>query len=323
MITMNVVWAALSMLVPSPGEAQVWSETVAVSGKADVAGKEAGRKLKEACTGRKPELVLVFQFKWTFKSDEERQQVLDGVAESFDKKLIYGISVGPLNGTDGKGGNVGVMALGGVQATPVHATIEKGKEGEALKTLAEGLKGPYVQASGKGRLVLILGSHSSIARPKAILDAFQDALGKEAPLFGPGSPADAHFFQGDLQDKSLTAILLTGSFTCDFAMEESARENDPILESAAKAMATALGGKTDNVAAILVASCEKRGHSMKNGKTEITPVAEAVKATSAPLLFIWNYGSEIAIPRTGESAVVGQSHINVCVIRRSGPASGK
>src|SRR5436190_7058371 len=150
MITMNIAWAALAMLVPPPSEAQVWSETVAVSAKADVAGKEAGRKLKEACAGRTPDLVLVFQFKWTFKSDEERQQVLDGVAESFDRKLIFGHQTGPLNGTGGKGGNVGLMALGGVESTMVHSTLEKGKENEALKTLAEGLKDPYLKAAGKG-----------------------------------------------------------------------------------------------------------------------------------------------------------------------------
>src|SRR5574341_919524 len=113
MITMNLAWA-LVMIVPAPVEAQVWAETAAVSAKADVAGKEVGRKLKEACAGRTPNLVLVFQFKWTFKSDEERQQVLDGVAESFDRKTIFGHQTGPLNGTGGKAGNVGAIALGGV-----------------------------------------------------------------------------------------------------------------------------------------------------------------------------------------------------------------
>src|SRR5262245_26189310 len=231
---MNLAWALLLTVAPSKGLAQVWAETAVVSGKPDVAGKEAGKKLKEACRGRQPDLVLVFQFKWSFKSDEERQQVLDGVAESFDRKIICGHQTGPLNGTGGKGGNVGLMALGGVQATVVNAKIEKGAETDALKTLAEGLKGPYLQAAGKGRLVLILGSHANIAKPTEILTAFQNALGKEAPLFGPGSPADAHFTQGVLQEKGLTAILLAGNFTCDFAMEESALTPEPILESAGK-----------------------------------------------------------------------------------------
>ena len=326
MITMNIAWAALLMIAPSNGMAQVWSETAAVSAKPDVAGKEAGRKLKEACAGRAPNLVLVFQFKWSFKSDEERQQVLDGVAESFDRKAIYGMSMGPLNASGGKGGNVGVMALGGVQTTVVHSTLEKGKEAESLKTLAEGLKGPYLQAAGKGRLVLILGSHGNIAKPKEILEAFQGALGKDAPLFGPGTPAEAHFHQGSLQERALTAILLTGNFTCDFAMEESALTSEPILESAGKAMASAIGEKKDNIAAILVASSEKRGHSMeksKEGKAEITPVAAAAATTSAPLLFVWNYGSEIAVPKAGQPAVVGKSHLNVCVIRKGEPPSDK
>jgi hypothetical protein len=314
---MNVAWA-LVMMVPSTRETQVWAETAAVSAKADVAGKEAGRKLKEACAGRTPSLVLVFQFKWTFKSDEERQQVLDGVAESFDRKTLYGISTGPLNATGGTTGNVGVIALGGIESIPVHSNLEKGKEGESLKTLAEGLKAPFLQAAGKGRLVLLLGSHPSLARPADILEAFQGALGKDAPLFGPGTPAEAHFFQGSLRERALTAILVTGNFTCDFAMEESPLTNEMILESAGKAMASAIGEKKDNIAAILVASFEKRGHSLKEGKTEITPVAAAAATTSAPLLFLWNYGSEIAIPKAGEPARVGKSHVNVCVIRKSG-----
>jgi hypothetical protein len=326
MITMNIAWAALALMSPSSWETQVWSETVAVSGKPDVAGKEAGKKLKEACRGRQPDLVLVFQFKWAFKSDEERRQILDGVAESFDKKLICGHQTGPLNGTGGKGGTVGLMALGGVQSTVAHAKIEKGMEGDALKTLAEGLKVPYLQAAGKGRLVLLLGSHAGVAKPKEILDAFQNALGKEAPLFGPGSTADAHFFQGDLRERALTAILLAGNFTVDFALEESALTNEMILESAGKAMAAAIGEKKDDIAAILVASFEKRGHSMeatKEGKTEITRVAAAASTTSAPLLFVWDYGSEIAFPKAGEPAVVGKNHIKVCVIRKAEPQTGK
>jgi hypothetical protein len=200
----------------------------------------------------------------------------------------------------------------------VHSDLEKGKENESLKTLAEGLKAPYLQAAGKGRLVLILGSHANIAKPKEILDAFQGALGKDAPLFGPGTPAEAHFFQGSLKERALTAILLTGNFTVDFAMEESSLAHEPILESAGKAMASAIGGKKDNIAAILVASSEKRGHSLEKGggKAEITPVAAAAATTSAPLLFIWNYGSEIAVPKAGEPAIVGKGHVNVCVIRK-------
>jgi hypothetical protein len=319
MITMNLAWAALVLVASSTGEAQVWAETAAVSAKADVAGKEVGRKLKEACAGRTPDLVLVFQFKWAFKSDEDRQQVLDGVAESFDRKSIYGNSTGPLNVTGGKGGNVGAIALGGVQSTVVHSLLEKGQENETLKTLAQGLKDPYLKAAGKGRLVLLLGSHATVAKPKEILEAFQVALGQDAPVFGPGTPAEGHFFQGSLHERALTAILVTGNFMLDFAMEESALTSEPILESAGKAMASAIGEKKDNIAAILVASHEKRGHSLerlKEGKTEITPVAAAAATSSAPLLFIWNYGSEIAVPKAGEPAVVGRSHINVCVIRK-------
>src|SRR5262245_49543665 len=123
---MNLAWALLLTVAPSKGLAQVWAETAVVSAKADVAGKEAGKKLKDACAGRTPDLVLVFQFKWSFKSDEERQQVLDGVAESFDRKIICGHQTGPLNGTGGKGGNIGMMALGGEQAPVVNEMMQKG-----------------------------------------------------------------------------------------------------------------------------------------------------------------------------------------------------
>jgi hypothetical protein len=160
------------------------------------------------------------------------------------------------------------MALGGVQSTVAHAKIEKGMEGDALKTLAEGLKGPYLQAAGKGRLVLLLGSHAGVAKPKEILDAFQNALGKEAPLFGPGSTADAHFFQGALRKSRSRRSCWAGNFTVYFAMEESALTNEMILESAGKAMASAIGEKKDDIAAILVASFEKRGHSMEATKRE-------------------------------------------------------
>ncbi|MBI5723271.1 MAG: hypothetical protein HZA50_04885 [Planctomycetes bacterium] len=311
---------------PAGAAGDVWSATAAANGKPADVGKDIGKKLKDACKDRKPDIILIFQFLWTFKTDEERKQVLDGVAESFDKKIIYGQSTGPISDSNGSG-SVVAMALGGVQQTPVNAKIEAGKEGEAYKTLAEGLKAPYTAAAGKGRLVLILGACEKTTKAKSIVDVFQGALGKDVPLFGPGSPGVSHFYQGDVQEKGLTAVLLTGNFTCDFIMTEAppgekAGSQDPvkIVESSEKGIATVIGDKKDNIAAILAASFTTRGHTIEHekGKKEEVAVSEAAKAVSSPLLFIWDYTCEIAIPRTGEPAVgTTGNHFIACVIRKA------
>jgi len=310
----------------------VWAASFSTYGQPATVGKTVGEKLQELCKGRKPSLVLVFQFLWTFPSDQERQLALDAMAESFDKKTIYGISVGPLCDLAGaESQNMGAMALGGdIQPTAVNVKVEKGKENEAYKTLAEGLQGPYTQAAGKGRLILILGACDKTTSSRAIVDTFQNVLGKDVQLFGPGTPGTSHFFQGEVQENALTAVLLTGNFTCDFAtalapMEEGGHlDTDKILASAKEAMAVALGDKKDDVAAILAASYTTRGHSIKDRtKKEEIPVTQAARETTGALMFVWDYGSEIAHPKTGDPAVATKGHIAVCVIRKAAPQSGK
>lgn len=317
---------------PAPGKAiatsGVWAASVAVTGSSKNPAREAGLALSSICAGRSPDLVLFFQFlRWPPGADRERKQTIDELAESFEKPRIFGIATGPVCATDGTSGRLGILALGGVQHSTVTVRIEPGKETEAYAEMAARLKEPYAKAKDSGRLILILGSCEKLTKAEGIVSALQGALGKDAPLFGPGTPETTHIAAGNQEQNALTAILVTGDFRCDFAMHEAQPntgewKNHPerFTNSAREGMDAAIGNKKDDIAAILVASFTNRGHTIEHTPGTIKeegPIAEAARATTGALLFGWDYTAEIGIPKTGEPAIASiGNHFKACVIRK-------
>jgi hypothetical protein len=288
-------------------------------------GKDVGKKLKDACKDRKPDLVLVFDFGCNFKDPMVNKGVVDGVAEHFDKKTIYGSSIHGYEITNSSSvAMAGALALGGIKATPVKVALEKGKEEAAYTTLAESLKSPYTEAAGKGRLIFIFGECVPRTNNEKIVDAFTKTLGKDVCLFGsptPGAP-HAQYFQGELLTGNLTAILITGDFTCGFAMADASpakkgdqrQDNDKIVESAEKALKTAMGDKKDNAVLVFLTNCYTRCHSAK-GDCATREYKAITKDVTAPLLGIMS-DLDIGHPATGEPAAAKEDQINVCVIFR-------
>jgi hypothetical protein len=354
MVALSVAFLCLSLVVnhaahgaevtpaTAPAGGEVWAATGLNGGGPDLVaiGRAAGRKAKEACKDRKPDLVLYFDFGWASKDDEGKKAILDGVAESFDRKQIYGCAIhGGGYSRDLSIGYVCVLALGGVKTTCVKvAATERGKEEDSYATLANSLKAAYTEAAGKGRLILLMGSCSPAANGQKIVDAFTNVLGKDVPIFGTVTAAvpgwdkknfnwRTQYFQGDMLRETVVAILITGDFTCDFAMAEAspipkdanAQDPDEVVKSASKAAATALGEKKDNVALMLVESCFTRGHSLQKAGKDTNEVKALCRDVQSPFLLVWNEG-EIGHPASGEPPVAKTNQIGVCVIRRADPA---
>jgi hypothetical protein len=100
---------------------------------------------------------------------------------------------------------------------------------------------------------------------------------KDVFLFGSPAPEEGfQYYQGELVNGNLMAILITGDFTCSFAMADAspARKGDQgqgpdkIVKSAEEVMKAAAGDKKDGAALIFVTHCFTRNHSLANGKAK-------------------------------------------------------
>ena len=322
-----IVAGVLFSTVQTATAGDVWSASVTVNTKPAEAGKLAGQQLKEACAGRKPDLVLLFDFRSVIRTPEDKKAILQGLSESFDRNSIYGATMHGRSQNSSSKGSVGALALGGIEATPVKVALEQGKEKTGYATLAESLNAPYAAAKDKGRLVLIFGECVPRTNNEKIVSAFISALGKDVQLFGSPSPIEPFaYFQGELLTNTLMAILITGDFTCSFAMADASpvktgdqhQEPDKIVDSADKAMKSAVGDKKDSAALIFITSSFTRDHSLGNMRDKRpTGAADEDRAIrggiKAPLLIIGD-DLEIGHPATGEPAAAKEDQINVCVI---------
>ena len=122
------------------------------------------------------------------------------------------------------------------------------------------------------------------------------------------------------------AILITGDFNCSFAMADAApvkvgdqhQEPDKIVESAGKAMKSAVGDKKDSAALIFITYSFTRDHSLgKMRDKRPTGAADedlAIRGGVKASLFTIGDDLEIGHPATGEPAAAKEDQINVCVI---------
>lgn len=330
--------AAGQTAASAPADEGIWAVTASVNGKDPAAmGKEVGQKIKEACKGRKPDLILVFDCAWKgIKTVEDKKAAIDGLAESLDKKLIYGLTSHGSVFTEtskGSGDSLAVMAMGGVKITASQVTPEKDKEEAAYATLAEAMKTPYTDAAGKGRLILLFGSCLPAADGQKIVDAFVKTIGKEAPIFGSvttsaiASPEWCEFSQGEVLKNSVVAVLVTGDFACSFSMAEASpvdpkkrNEQDPdkVIESTQKAAKAALGDKKDDVAVTLVETSFTRFHSLLKIKSSGKEMKTLVEMLPAPIIGLGGEG-EVGKPSADEPPVAKIDQIGICVIRKTAP----
>lgn len=326
--TSIIVVGVIFLTVPAASATDIWAATTTsvLHGNPTLAGKVAGVKLKEACKNRKPDLVLLYDYKSAVKTAEDRMAIVNGLAESFDRNSIYGAAIHGFMQDNTSRGDIGVIALGGIKMTPVKVALEAGKEEASYTALAEALKAPYAEAKDKGRLVLIYGECVPRTNNEKIMSAFTAALGKDVQLFGSPAPnVPFTYYQGELLNNTLVAILITGDFTCNFAMADAAvtvgdqnQDPDRMVESAEKAMKSAVGDKKESAALIFVAYSVTRDHSMnKMFKERPTAKADLDKVVrggiTAPLMTIMD-DLEIGHPATGEPAVAKEDQFSVCVI---------
>ena len=118
--TSIIVVGVIFLTVPAASATDIWAATIAPHGNPTVAVKMGGVQLKEACKNRKPDLVLLFDYRSVVRTAEDKMTIVNGLAESFDRNCIYGATVhGYMKDNTSHGENIGVIALVGIKVTPV------------------------------------------------------------------------------------------------------------------------------------------------------------------------------------------------------------
>jgi len=316
---LTVMLVALTAHVVTSEAEEVWCVAgTSTSNDAKQATRIAMQKAREALGDRKPALVLVFD---AFSKDK-KAVMLDTLAESFDKQLIYGCgardaAIGPDTG----GATVVVSVFGGdIQVTPVSAALNGAKWEDAGKTLGTGLKTAYADAAkAKGRVVLMYfdGGESSGTQ---LIKGLTGELGADARIFGGAQGPTS--FHGALQPPGAFALLLSGEFTCGFAtgtghLGEKGKETDApedILRSAKEAAVKAVGDSNSDTIALLVTDCISRRAG--GGADELKKIKEA---TSAPIVGFWAE-AETGCDAPDQPAQTHSFYITACALRSTAPA---
>ena len=324
----------LSSLWPTTATAsEMWAATeyggrhgsLANKEECQAAGKEIGQNLKEGCKGHKPDFIFVSSFAWGVKGAENNQGILDGVAESFDKKILYGFTNHGNFSQKRKRECVGVLALGGdIKTTTAKVALRKGEAEAAYTVLAEALEAQYIKAAGKGRLILLLGPYPPGTSGQQVMNGFANVLGKDVQIFGTMTPfrePEEFFFQcfqGEVLQNNLVAILLTGEFTCSFAMGEATPESpEKVIASAETAIVTAIGKeKKDDAILMLLDDSVGRIHYMEKTKQKAEEVKTLTQTTQIPI-FGWCGNIQVGHPVAGVPPVAKINQISVCVIRKT------
>jgi len=313
------VWSVLALTMSFNAHLAISGEVWCVAGTSTStdprqAGRSAAQKAREAMGDRKPGLVLVYD---AF-GKENKQVVLDILAETFDRQIIYGCgareaAIGP----DTSNASLVVAVFGGdIQVASAKAAVAGNKWSDVGKALGEGLKSAYEGAAkAKGRVVLLYFDGNGDGNQ--ILTGLTEALGKDARIAG-GAQGPVSF-QGKVAAPGAVALVLSGEFTCGFGMgtghlgehgKETHKPED-ILRSATEAASAAVG-KTSDVIALIVASCISRRDV---GDAELKTLKQVC---DAPIVGFWAEG-ETGCAAPDKPASTKSYHISICALCSTAP----
>lgn len=306
-----------------------WCATgLSASGDPFAAGQEAGKKAKAAFGAEAPALVLVYCSGARGWAPESNQRMLNGVASSFDKALIYGsVARWGCVAPESTAASVVVLAIGGgVAVTEVEASVVKDpspgdpsaaksandkpaadktenvKPADLGRTLGDALKAAYNKASdAKGRLIIAIGPYGFVMGTP-FMKTVTDILGTDARMVGGLTHArdDPIFVKGEVVKREFILLLISGDFSCDFGVGSKTEKTPEEVTSAA--IRSANGVNKGDINAVLVF-----------GKVAIKTLTDAVKAP------IFGCVCELPLGVTSEHAPVAAWDwlLSVCVIRKA------
>ena len=291
-------------------QALVCGTGMSMSTDARAAGVEAAGQAKRALGGEKPKVVLVHHSGALFKG---YAQVLEGVTSMFDPSIVHGCGAYAAVTHESNNAHVSVLALGGDIQVNVAQAKTAGKDddvpcgrrlGEALKQAAA------TKATGR---VLVLFGDCHIPRNDQVVTGLRRVLGDTFPIIGAAAYKGDIYVQGKRVRGSNLGLLITGRFTCGFALKKD-MSRDGLVRSARDCVREAIGQRKGRVALVLVFDCGGRRGAMlkhKNFPQEL----EAMKAAAGTAAIFGFYGSgEMGCTQTGTPAKGVGYHIAACAI---------
>lgn len=223
---------------------------------ARMAGNEAAAQAKQAFGEGSPKIVIVFAAR-----SQVKPELVEGVAQHFDKALIYGCEgyspVTQAGNFAGRGHTipqgVAVMALGGeVAVTAVSAPVQPGANKKAMfvacgEQLGAALKEPLAAAK-QNKIVLTFGNQH-VGDNQPLMDGFYKGIGAVIPVVGAaaGGQGSKEIVKGEVHTGVNIAVLIAGHFKLGVGL---AGGNDDLAGKATEAFthATKTHGKKPAVA---------------------------------------------------------------------------
>jgi hypothetical protein len=284
------------------------------------AGAEAAAQAKAAWGEGTPMIVLVFAARSLVK-----QELVDGIAQHFDKALIYGCEGYSPVTTAGNFAELGqsipngvaVLVLGGnvlmtVASEPVVAGPDK-KAGFTAsgEKLGAGLK-DAIAAAKQSRLVITFGNQH-VGDNQPFLDGFYKGIGTTLPVVGAaaGGQGSKEIVKGQIVTGVNVAILLAGNFKLGVGL---AGGNDNLAAKAGDAFTSATKEFGTNPIVAFVFDCGgRRGNMFKQKElaAEFTFMKKIVP--EAPIFGFYGGGEIGTIALDKPSKGVG-FHISIATI---------
>jgi hypothetical protein len=270
-----------------------------------IAGAEAAAAAKAALGGTSPRVVLVFAARKFLVPD-----LVAGVAESFDKPLIYGCEgYSPIT-RDGNfasqghtiANGVAVLALGGSATVTVVSdavaspgpdkSADKARFTACGKRLAAGL---VRDPAATGAVILTFGNQH-VGDNQPLVDGLWPALSAPIPLIGVAAGGDtaAEIVRGELVRGVNVALLIQGDFTVGTGLAGGSKEQTPAKAAESVSAARAIAaGRTP--ALVLLFDCGgRRGTLVANRQIDQEFAAIRTAAGDAPLFGFYG-GGEIGM----------------------------
>lgn len=206
---------------------------------------------------------MVFVFDCVNGGPKGKQAMLDAVARHFPAEKICGCSAYNAITPTGPAGTVGVLALAGVRVDAALSNLDGGHEacgkriGEALKPAAEKNK-------DRGQLLVLIGDCHFPINQK-LVDGVLGVLGEQFPVSGGSANGGLTYAQGKVHTKSNVGVLISGHFTCGFAIKK-AKTTEPmdVVNQAGLAFKQAVGDRTDKLQMVFAFDCGGRRGQMKD-----------------------------------------------------------
>jgi hypothetical protein len=284
------------------------------------AGAEAAAQAKAAWGEGAPKIVFVFAARSLLKPE-----LVEGVAQHFDKALIYGCEGYSPVTTTGNFAELGhtipngvaVLALGGdlsvtAASEPVLADPDKKaaftSSGEKLGAAMKGA----VEAAKQSRIVITFGNQH-VGDNQPFMDGFYKGTGVTLPVVGAaaGGQGSKEIVKGEIVTGVNIAVLLSGTFKLGVGL---AGGNDNLAAKATEAFTSATKEHGVKPVAVFVFDCGGRRGTMLKQKELATEFSNMKKVVPEAPLFGFYGGGEIGTVALDKPSKGVGFHIAVAAI---------